>query len=82
MPKVEIEVRRTVETTREESIIVEVDVPSHILDLADDEELHDWVVQQSKYKSSEVTRAFTGAWDVLDNRDDVTYDEVMLLDES
>ncbi len=41
MPKAEIEILRTVTVARDESVMVEADVPQNVLD--DPDELFDWV---------------------------------------
>jgi hypothetical protein len=79
MPKVEIEILRRVTVTRDESAIVELDVPAHILD--DPDELFDWVEREMGKTDSEVCKATADAWEVTDEDESIEYNEVNNLDE-
>lgn len=80
MPKVELEILRTVTITREESIIVEVDVPAE--ELGEDGDLLGWVDQQMDTTVTEVSdsvlRAAIGEelWAVNDEDETYEYDDV------
>lgn len=80
MPVVELEILRTVTITREESIIVEVDVPAE--ELGEDGDLLGWVDQQMDTTVTEVSdsvlRAAIGEelWAVNDEDETYEYDDV------
>lgn len=81
MPKVEIEIMRTVTVTREESVVIELDVPKRVLD---DEEVDSWVdnlmdrdddkalIGREKANYQAVKDA---EWDVNDEDESIQYDE-------
>lgn len=85
MPKVELEILRTVTITREESIIVEVDVPAE--ELGEDGDLLGWVDQQMDTTVTEVSdsilRAAIGEelWAVNDEDETYEYDDVTNFNE-
>lgn len=82
MPKVNIEILRTVEITRDERVEVEVEVPAHLLgDDAAFDALETWADEELKKEDSELTRATTGNWDTDDESESVTINEVVNLDE-
>jgi hypothetical protein len=80
MPKIEVEILRTVTITREESATVELNVPKSVID--DGEEL-DWIDQIMEKRSEErkagekaVVKALADAdWDVNDEDESTEYDE-------
>lgn len=92
MPKVEIEIMRTVTVTREESVVVELDVPQSVLD-GEHEGVEigvvDWV--DGIMAKCEVTASLTdedravrkaldtAAWDVTDNHEYVEYNDAYEL---
>lgn len=79
MPQAEIEIRRTVTITREESVTVNVDIPQHILDDPDDDfALDDWVEGQLKIPNSDLSEAVQGNWDQGGDDDDYEIDEVIV----
>jgi hypothetical protein len=75
MPKTEIEILRTVNVRREESITVTVDAPQYVLD--DVDELHDWAEKQLENRDSELAKACENNWDVQDEDESVEIDEVL-----
>lgn len=87
MPKVNIEILRTVTVTRDENAVVELDVPKHILD---DEEVLSWVDEiidkendgrSLTAKEKAVHAAVTGAdWEVADENDETEYNEAYEAD--
>lgn len=82
MPKVNIEILRTVEVTRDERIEVEVEVPAHLLgDNAAFDALESWVDEELKKEDSELTRATAGNWETDDETESVEINEVTNLDE-
>lgn len=82
MAKAEIEIRRTVTITREESARVTVDVPQDILDDPDgDFGLHDWAEAELKITSSELAKATLSNWDHVDEDESSEIDEVINHDE-
>jgi hypothetical protein len=82
MAKTEIEIRRTVTITREESVTVTVDVPQDILDNPDDVfRLDDWVEAQLKITGSELLTATLGNWDQISEDEEIEIDEVINHDE-
>ena len=82
MPKVNIEILRTVEITRDERIEVEVDVPAHLLgDDAEFDALENWADVELKKTDSELTQACVGNWDTDDESESVEINEVINLDE-
>jgi hypothetical protein len=80
MPKVNLEILRTVEITRDERIEVEVDVPGYIL--ADSDALYDWVEAGLEKTDSELTQATVGNWEIADESENISYDEVTRLDDN
>lgn len=84
MPKIEVEILRTVTITREENTTVELGVPQSVID--DCTEL-DWLdaimTKDAKYRTAEeeaVWAAVTNAeWDVADEDQSVEYDEASNL---
>lgn len=84
MPKVELEIMRTVTVTREESVIVEVDVPKRVL--ADGDETC-WVIEQldknitPKDKSVLLKAIGEMSWDVNDEDESFEIDDVTNLSE-
>jgi len=81
MPKVEIEILRTVRITRKESAVVELDVPKQVLD---DEEVLGWVDEiMEKDDDGTLTatdravyEAVTGAeWDASDEDESIEYND-------
>lgn len=84
MPKVEIEILRTVTITRDESVTVEVNIPQRILDNEYDNpgELYDWVERELGKESSALRTATDAAgWDHTGTDEDTEYDEVNVLSE-
>lgn len=79
MPKVNLEILRTMEITREERIEVEVDVPAKVL--GDPDKLHEWVEEQLGKVDSDLTQACVGNWEAADEDEDVTIDQVINLDD-
>lgn len=81
MPKVNIEILRTVEVTRDERVEVEVEVPARLLgDDAAFDALENWVDEELK-KDGELLRATTGNWETDDETESFTINEVTNLDE-
>ena len=81
MPQAEIEIRRTVTITREESVTVTVDVPQSIIDDEDDDcALDDWVEGELKNPNSNVSAAVRGNWDHTDEDEGIEIEEVVRLD--
>lgn len=77
MPKVEVEILRTVTITRDESCVVELDIPKSVLK---DGREADWVAEQGDIEDSPVARALGDAeWDATED-EDVEYDSVIVLD--
>ena len=73
MPKIEVEIQRTVTVTREESATIELDVPQHILD----GDLHDWFERRNGVATSAVHRAVAEVeWEVHDEDETIEYDSV------
>lgn len=80
MPKIEVEILRTVTITREENVTLELNVPKTVID--DGGEL-DWVDQVMEKQLHDMTptekaahRALTAAeWDIADEDHSVQYDE-------
>lgn len=80
MPKIEVEILRTVTITREENTTLELNVPKSFID--DGEEL-DWIDQVMEKALQDMTpmekaahRALTTAeWDVADEDESIEYDE-------
>lgn len=75
MPKIEVEIFRTVTVTREESLIIELNIPKAVLE--DGEEL-DWIEQQLEDQESETAtaKALKAAdWDVSDEDESIEYNE-------
>lgn len=81
MPKVEVEILRTVTVTREEKAVVELDVPEEVLA---DEEIVDWIDQiMEKDDDGSLTdedrtvyAAVVGAdWNESDTDEETEYDE-------
>ncbi len=80
MPEIEIEIQRTVTITREESVVVTVDVPTRV---TDNEEVLDWVddimeksVESMTAKEKAVYETVTGAaWDPSDEDETIEYHE-------
>ena len=83
MAKVEIEIVRTVEITREEKVVLELDVPKDILDDPDgDFGLLDWVDTQMKITGSAARNAGDAAgWDIEDEDESIEYSEANNLSE-
>ena len=84
MPKVEIEIMRTVETRREETATLELDVPQDILDDPHgDFGLLDWVDAQMAITCSDARKAADSAdWDITDEDDlSIEYNEANNLSE-
>jgi hypothetical protein len=82
MPKINIEILRTVEITRDERIEVEVEVPAHLLgEDAEFDALENWVDAELKKTDSELTRACVSSWDIDDESESVEINEVTNLDE-
>jgi hypothetical protein len=79
MPMAEIEILRTVEITRDESAILQLDVPQHILD--DPDELYDWVEEEMNKPDSEVRQAVDAVWETTDENESIEYNEVNNLDD-
>jgi hypothetical protein len=81
MTTVEIEIKREVTITREESVTVEVDIPQEVLDDPDPDVLFDWVEERMKSPTgSEVSNAATAAgWENLNEDEDIEYTEVTHL---
>jgi hypothetical protein len=79
VPKAEIEILAQVEITRDVAAIVELDVPKRVLD--DPDELHDWVEEQMKDTKGEVFKTVTAAWDITDEDESISYNEVNNLSE-
>lgn len=80
MPKIELEILRRVETTRDESVVVEVNVPKSVVDDLDD--LHDWVKTQLDSGISPLTHAVRAeGWTTNDEDETVEIDEVNNLSE-
>lgn len=79
MPKVNLEILRTMEITREERIEVEVDVPDRVL--GDPVELHEWVEEQLDKVDSDLTQACVGNWEVADETENPSIDQVINLDD-
>lgn len=86
MPKVEIEIMRTVVITREEGAMVELDVPQAVLD---DNDVLSWVAEimdkdddgTLTEQDREVYEAVTGAeWDVSDEGETAEYDDAYTVD--
>lgn len=65
MPRVELEIQRTVTIEREETITVEVDVPQDVLDEEADFDLHDWVENNLKDDTSELAKTAVD-WECAD----------------
>lgn len=85
MPKVDIEIIRTLTITREESVSVELDVPKRILD---EEEVVSWIdeimekgedslTDEEKAVRKELTEA---DWDVTDEDEAAEYNEAYAAD--
>ncbi len=81
MPKVEIEILRTVTITREESAVVELNVPKRVLD---DEEVLSWVDEiMDKDDDGTLTATdkavyetvTTAEWDPSDEDESIEYNE-------
>lgn len=82
MPKVKLEIRRQVEITRDESIEVEVNVPGHLLgDSAEFNALSMWAEAELKKIDSALTQACVGNWDVDDESETFSVDDVDVLDD-
>ena len=83
MAKVEIEIFRTVEITREEKVVLELDVPQDILDDPHgDFGLLDWVDGQMKITGSAAcTAGDDAAWDIEDESVSIEYSEASNLSE-
>lgn len=79
MPKVNLEILRTVEITRDERIEVEVEVPASIL--ADPDKLHEWVEEQLDKTDSDLTQASVNNWEVVDETENPSIDQVINLDD-
>lgn len=79
MPKVNLEILRTMEITRDERIEVEVDVPAKVL--GDPDKLHEWVEEQLDKVDSDLTQACVGNWEVADATENSSIDEVVNLDD-
>lgn len=79
MSKVNLEILRTMEITREERIEVEVDVPDRVL--GDPVELHEWVEAQLDKTDSALTQACVGNWEVSDETENPSIDQVINLDD-
>lgn len=85
MPKVEIEIMRTVTVTREESAVVELDVPKRVIDEGD---VVSWVddIMEKPYESmtsgeTAVHAAVTGAeWDPSDEGEEIEYNEANVIE--
>lgn len=77
MAKVNLEILRTLEITREERVEVDVDVPADIL--ADPIKLDEWVEEQLDDAESELSQASVRNWEGSDEREDTTIDEVNVL---
>ena len=85
MPKIEVEILRTVTVTREENVIAELDVPKRVLD---DGDVVGWIdeIMEKNYESmspkekavhAEITCA---EWDVADEDESVEYNEATEID--
>lgn len=82
MPKVNLEILRTVEISRDERIEVEVEVPEHLLgEDADLYALENWVEEELKKTGSDLTQACVGNWDLDDETETVEINEVTNLDD-
>lgn len=80
MPKVEIEILRTVTVTRDENAVVELDVPKRVLDDGDVVSWLDEIMEKDADsltpKEKAVYEAVTGAeWDVADEQEEIVYNE-------
>lgn len=74
MPKREIEILRTVTITREESVIIVVDVPKRVLK---DEEVFEWAdVELKKEGTALRTLADAADWDLNDEDESEEIDEI------
>lgn len=86
VPKVEVEILRTVTVTRSESAIVELGVPKSVLDNADVTSWVDEVMGKSDdgtmtIKEKAVYEAVDGAeWYVNDEDESIEYDEAYAVD--
>lgn len=75
----QIEIKRTVTVTREETVTVDVDVPQSILDNPDDHfGVDDWVEAQLKIPNSDLSEAVQGNWDQDIDDEDYDIDEVIV----
>ncbi len=78
MPKVNVEILRTVTITREENVVVELVVPKRVLD---DEDVISWVDEQVEAQNATVTELLDKAeWDVADEDESIEYNEATALD--
>lgn len=77
MPKAEVEILRTVTITREESLVIELNIPKAVLE--DGEEL-DWIDQQLEEWETATAKALkAAAWDVTDEDESHEYNEATNL---
>lgn len=78
MPKVEIEILRTVTNTREENAVVELDVPKRVLDDGDVVSWLDEILEKESLtpKEKAVYEAVTSAeWDPSNEDEEIEYNE-------
>lgn len=74
MPKVEVEIMRTRTVTIEESAIVELNVPSHVIR---NDEVLDWV--DGLDSDSKEAKAINAAMEEIDAPEEIVYDEANVL---
>lgn len=86
MPKVQVEILRTVNVTRSESVVVELPVPKRVLDDCDVVTWVDQIMEKDEdamtAQEKKVYEAVDGAdWEVSDEDESVEYDEAYDLNE-
>ena len=85
MPKIEVEILRTVTVTREEKTTVELDVPQSVIDDGEEVDWIDTIMDKDDdgtltQEDRDVYEAINGAeWDVSDEGETVQYDEAYSL---
>ncbi len=78
MPKVNVEILRTVTITREENVVVEMNIPKHILD---EDDVLGWIDSKVEAQDKTVTELLDKAeWETADEDESIEYNEATPLD--
>jgi hypothetical protein len=87
MPKVEIEILRTVTIERDQNVVIEVDVPKQVLDDGEVLDFIDEIMEHSadspalSAKQKAIHKAVTEAdWETADETEEIEYNEAYRAD--